>query len=68
VHDLAQGESVIKCPYPLNVLKDAYDQSCCLARSYEYDHLMTGSPGASTTPPEPCPTTSCSRMSSSELT
>jgi hypothetical protein len=25
---LAAGESVIKCPYPLNVLKDTYDYSC----------------------------------------
>ena len=26
--NLAAGESVIKCPSPLNVLKDTYDQSC----------------------------------------
>ena len=25
---LVRGESVIKCPCPLNVLKDAYDHSC----------------------------------------
>jgi hypothetical protein len=25
---LAWGESVIKCPSPLNVLKDTYDHSC----------------------------------------
>ena len=25
---LARGESVIKCPSPLNVLKDTYDRSC----------------------------------------
>ena len=43
---IAQGESVIKCPPPLNVLKDAYDHSCCLALSDEYCHLMTDSPGA----------------------
>jgi hypothetical protein len=40
------GESVIKYRSPLNVLKDTYDYSCCLARSYEYNHLMTDSPGA----------------------
>ena len=43
---VAQGESVIKCPYPLNVLKDAYDHSCCLARSYEYQHVMADPPAA----------------------
>jgi hypothetical protein len=26
--ELAVGESVIRCPSPLNVLKDAYDHSC----------------------------------------
>ena len=26
--DVAGGESVIKCPSPLNVLKDTYDRSC----------------------------------------
>jgi hypothetical protein len=26
---LARGESVIKCPSPLNVLKDTYDHSDC---------------------------------------
>ena len=25
---LARGESVIKCPSPLNMLKDTYDHSC----------------------------------------
>jgi hypothetical protein len=25
---LARGESVIKCPSPLDVLKDTYDHSC----------------------------------------
>jgi hypothetical protein len=45
---LARGESVMKHKSPLNVLKDTYDYSCCLARSYEYNHLMTDSPGAST--------------------
>ena len=44
--DIAEGESVIKYKSPLNVLKDTYDYSCCLARSYEYNHLMTDSPGA----------------------
>jgi hypothetical protein len=44
---LARGESVIKYKSPLNVLKDTYDYSCCLARSYEYNHLRTDSPGAS---------------------
>jgi hypothetical protein len=43
---VARGESVIKCPSPLNVLKDADDRSCCLARSYEYNHLKTDSPWA----------------------
>ena len=42
----AQGESVIKYKSPLNVLKDTYDYSCCLARAGEYHHLMTDSPGA----------------------
>jgi hypothetical protein len=42
----APGESVIKCISPLNVVKYAYDHSCCLARSYEYNHLMTDLPGA----------------------
>jgi hypothetical protein len=46
VATLARGESVIKYKSPLNVLKDAYDYSCCLARSYEYNHLMTDPPGA----------------------
>jgi hypothetical protein len=27
-HPLAVGESVIKCPSPLNVPKDTYDHSC----------------------------------------
>jgi hypothetical protein len=26
---LALGGRVIKCPYPLNVIKDTYDHSCC---------------------------------------
>jgi hypothetical protein len=43
---IAEGESVIKYKSPLNVLKDTYDYSCCLARSYEYNHLMTDPPGA----------------------
>jgi hypothetical protein len=43
---VAAGESVIKYKSPLNVLKDTYDHSCCLARSYEYNHLMTDSPWA----------------------
>jgi hypothetical protein len=29
---LAQGESAIKYKSPLNVLKDTYERSCCLAR------------------------------------
>jgi hypothetical protein len=37
---------VIKCWYSLNVLKDTYDHSCYLARSYEYQHLMADSPAA----------------------
>ena len=42
---LAQGGSVIKYKSPLNVLKDTnYDYSCCLARSYEYNHLMADPP------------------------
>jgi hypothetical protein len=46
---LAPGESVIKCPSPLNVLKDTYDRCChCRVRSDEYQHLlMTDSPAAS---------------------
>ena len=28
VPTVAQRESVIKCPSPLNILKDAYDHSC----------------------------------------
>ena len=43
---IAPGESVIKYTSPLNVLKDTYDYSCCLARSDEYNHLMTDSPWA----------------------
>jgi hypothetical protein len=43
---LAAGESVIKCPSPLNVLKDTYDHSCYGARSDEYQHLMIDSPTA----------------------
>ena len=30
---------VIKCPSPLNVLKDAYDRGCYCARADEYQHL-----------------------------
>jgi hypothetical protein len=26
--DIAVGGKVIKCPYPLNVIKDTYDHSC----------------------------------------
>ena len=48
---LAGGESVIQCPSSLNVLKATYDHSCYLARSDEYQHLMTDSPAA-----RPCPT------------
>ena len=44
---LAGGESVIKCPSPLNVLKYIYDHSCYSARSDEYQHLMTDLPVAS---------------------
>jgi hypothetical protein len=44
---VAEGEYVIKYKSPLNVLKDTYDHSWCLARSYEYNHLMTDSPWAS---------------------
>ena len=47
---LATGDTVIKGPSPLNVLKDAYNHSCCRARSYEYNHLMTDSPGATPRP------------------
>ena len=46
---VATGESVIKCPFPLNVLKDTletYDHRCYLARSDEYQHFMTDSPSA----------------------
>ena len=43
---LAQGESAIKYKPPLSVRKDTYDYSFCLARSVEYNHLMTDSPGA----------------------
>jgi hypothetical protein len=42
----APGEYAIKCPSPLNVLKDTYDHSWYCARSDEYQHLMTDSPGA----------------------
>jgi hypothetical protein len=42
---LAEGESVIKYKSSLNVLKDTYDHSCCLARSDEYNHLLADSPG-----------------------
>ena len=57
--NLARGGSAIQYKSPLNALKDTYDHSCCLAHSYEYDHLMTDSPrsistaslsSASTTP------------------
>ena len=47
---LAEGESAIKGPSPLNVLKDAYEHSCYRARSDEYQHLMTDSPMASQLP------------------
>jgi hypothetical protein len=33
---LARGESVIKCPSSLNVLKYTYDHSCYLVRSDEH--------------------------------
>jgi hypothetical protein len=33
--EVAEGESVIKYKSPQNVLKDTYDYSYCLARSYE---------------------------------
>jgi hypothetical protein len=48
--DLATGGAVIKCPSPLNVLKDIYDHSCYWARSDEYQHLMTDLPWATKTP------------------
>ena len=35
---LAVGESFIKCPSTLNVIKDTYDHSCHGARSDEYRH------------------------------
>jgi hypothetical protein len=47
---LAAGESVVKYNFPLNVLKGTYDHSCCLARSYEYNHLRTDSPMATPAP------------------
>ena len=36
---LAQGDTVIKCPFSLNMLKDTYDHSCHWARSTEYQHF-----------------------------
>jgi hypothetical protein len=47
---VAEGESAIKCPPPLNVLEDTYDRSCCWARSDGYQHLMAVSPGATCRP------------------
>ena len=41
---LAGGESVIKCPCPLNVLKDTYDHSFYSAHLDKYQHLITDSP------------------------
>ena len=35
-----------ECTEAENALKDAYGHSCCLARSYEYSHLMTDPPRA----------------------
>ena len=35
------GESVIRRPSPLNVLKDTHDHSCYLTCSDEHQHLMT---------------------------
>ena len=43
---LARGESVIKMPYSLDVLRDAYDHSSYCTRSDEYRHLMTDPPRA----------------------
>jgi hypothetical protein len=55
---VAKGESVIKYKYPLNVVTDTYDHSCCLACADEYLHLITDSPS----------TTSASDTSSSTST
>jgi hypothetical protein len=43
---LAVGESVVKCPSPLNMPKDTHDHSCYRARSDEYQHCMIDSPVA----------------------
>jgi hypothetical protein len=40
--EIAQGESVIKSPSPLNVLKDTYDHSCYCARSALNDRPARG--------------------------
>ena len=50
---VAEVESAIKCPPPLNVLEDTYNQSCCWARSDGYQHLMAVSPGARPAATEP---------------
>ena len=47
---LATGESVIKCPSPLNVLKATHDHSCYWARSDEYQRLMIDSLRATARP------------------
>ena len=54
---LAAGESGIKCPSPLNVLKDTHNHSCHSARSDENQHLMTDSPTATAAgaPPRAAP-------------
>jgi hypothetical protein len=46
---LATGDTVIKCPSPLKVLKDAYYHRTYSERLDEYQHLMKDSPWA-------CPT------------
>ena len=43
---LAEGESIIKGPSPLNAVKDTYDHGCYCACSDEHQHLMTDSPTA----------------------
>jgi hypothetical protein len=40
------GESVIKCPSPLNALKATHGRSWYWARSDYYQHLMTDPPRA----------------------
>ena len=43
---IAAGGKVIKCRYPLDVIKYTYDHSCYLARWDEYQHFMTLPPTA----------------------